>query len=133
MNRNYALVAERADHRCEYCLAPEQAFNLHFEVEHIIPKSRGGADEELNLALACTSCNIFKSDAVSGFDVLTGAEAKLFHPRQHDWKEHFRADHESGQIEGLTAIGRVTVNLLRINSAEQLRSRKLWIRLGIFP
>ena len=37
MNDWYPLVAERAGHRCEYCLAPEAVFNFPFEVEHIFP------------------------------------------------------------------------------------------------
>ena len=133
MNPYYSFVAERAGYRCEYCHAPEQAFNLHFEVEHVNPKSRGGTENEGNLALACASCNVFKSDTVFGFDVMTGIETSLFHPRQHDWKEHFCVNPTNGEVEGLTAVGRVTIACLKINSAEQLRSRKLWMKLGIFP
>ena len=48
MNRHYAGVAERAGHRCEYCHAPEAIFNLPFEVEHIVPTSRDGPDDESN-------------------------------------------------------------------------------------
>jgi hypothetical protein len=53
MNPHYPLVARRADHRCEYCRAPEAVFNFPFEVEHVVPSSRGGADDESNLCLAC--------------------------------------------------------------------------------
>ena len=60
MNPFYHLVADRACHRCEYCHAPELVFNFPFEVEHIIPTSRGGANVEINLALACRSCNLRK-------------------------------------------------------------------------
>ena len=42
-------VAERAGHRCEYCHAREAIFNLPFEVEQIVPTSRGGPDDESNL------------------------------------------------------------------------------------
>ena len=60
MNPHYRLVAERAAHRCEYCLAPERAFSFLFEVEHIVPRSRGGGDVPDNWALACHACNIYK-------------------------------------------------------------------------
>lgn len=133
MNRHYLFVAERAGHRCEYCHAPEQAFNSRFEVEHINPKSRGGTEDENNLALACTSCNVFKSDSVSVSDSLTQNEVLLFHPRQQAWIEHFSVNRENGEIEALTAVGRVTITCLKINSAEQMRSRKLWMKLKIFP
>jgi hypothetical protein len=52
MNPHYPLVAERARFRGEYCRAPESIFNLNFEVEHIVPRSKGGADDPLNWALA---------------------------------------------------------------------------------
>lgn len=40
MNPYYGAIAERANHRCEYCHAPELVFNFPFEVEHIIPICR---------------------------------------------------------------------------------------------
>jgi hypothetical protein len=36
MNPRYVQVALRAEHRCEYCHAPEVVFNFPFEVEHVI-------------------------------------------------------------------------------------------------
>lgn len=44
MNPFYNLVADRAAHRCEYCHDPELVFNFTFEVKHIVPICRGGAD-----------------------------------------------------------------------------------------
>ncbi|MDQ3009534.1 MAG: HNH endonuclease [Acidobacteriota bacterium] len=132
MNRHYLFVAERAGYRCEYCQAPEQAFNFHFEIEHILPRSREGSGNEDNIALACTACNLFKSDHLSAFDELTQSNASLFHPRGQSWDEHFWLNQASGEVEGLTATGRATIACLRINSTEQLRSRRLWIALGLF-
>ncbi len=60
MNSYYTLVADRAAHRCEYCHASELVFNFPFEVEHIVPFCKRGADAEFNLALACRSCNLRK-------------------------------------------------------------------------
>ena len=90
MNRHYAGVAERAGHRCEYCHAPEAIFNLPFEVEHIVPKSQDGPDDESNQALACRACNLYKSDQQSGIDQPTQEVVRLFHPRRDRWDEHFR-------------------------------------------
>ena len=89
MNPLYALIASRALQRCEYCHAPEVVFNFAFEVEHIEPQARGGTDAEDNLALACRSCNLFKSDAVTGFDGVSQEAVPLFHPRTDRWEEHF--------------------------------------------
>jgi hypothetical protein len=42
MNALYPLVAARAEHRCEFCRAPEIIFNFRFEVEHIVPQASSG-------------------------------------------------------------------------------------------
>ncbi len=133
MNPHYPAVAERADNRCEYCHAPEQVFNFPFEVEHIWPRAQGGDESFENLALSCESCNLFKSDATMGFDTLEGMAAKLFHPRQHQWHEHFLFDADEAAIQAQTAIGRVTVTRLRMNSAFQVRARRQWMLLELYP
>jgi hypothetical protein len=133
MNPFYPLVANRANHRCEYCHAPELVFNFPFEVEHIVPMYRGGADAEFNLALACRSCNLRKGTRISAVDAESKTEVPLFHPRQDTWNEHFRVDIEVGTVIGITAIGRATIVCLEMNSQPQIIARQLWIRLGLFP
>ncbi|HJT78519.1 MAG TPA: HNH endonuclease signature motif containing protein [Gemmataceae bacterium] len=133
MNRHYPSVARRGGHRCEYCRAPEGVFNFLFEVEHIIPTSRGGTDGEANLCLACRACNLRKADRLVAMDDVTRQEVPLFHPREQRWEEHFRVDPESGEIEGLTPTGRATVRCLDLNHPLQVAARLLWIRLRMFP
>lgn len=129
MNRDYRFVAWRAANCCEYCYAPEGAFNFPFEVEHIIPLSGDGTQGDENLALSCRSCNAYKSDQQTGFDEVTQSEVRLFHPRLDHWEEHLQVNLTSGMIEGLTVTGRATVARLRMNSTgasafavDQLRS-----------
>ncbi|MFN5137782.1 MAG: HNH endonuclease [Pseudanabaena sp.] len=133
MNPYYSAIAERANHRCEYCHAPELVFNFPFEVEHITPLSQQGTNDELNLALACRSCNLRKGIRISGIDNDSNSEVQFFHPRQNLWGEHFQVDTETGMVMGITAVGKVTVENLKMNSAAQVAARKLWIRLGLFP
>ena len=133
MNPRYPRVAQRAAHLCEYCHAPESIFNFPFEVEHIIPPNRGGSDDETNWALACRSCNLHKAHHLDGADAETGVVAKLFHPRQDRWEEHFRIDAATTSILGRTPVGRATVERLRLNRASQLAARRQWMRLGLFP
>jgi len=133
MNRQYSGVAERAGHRCEYCHAPEAVFNLPFEVEHVVPTSRGGPDDESNLALACRACNLYKSDQQTGVDETTREVTRLFHPRRDRWDEHFRVQPEDGAIEGLTSIGWVTVACLRMNRGIQREARRSWMLLKLYP
>lgn len=49
--REYLL--EKWNRKCAYCGRAD----VPLEVEHIIPKSRGGTDRVSNLALACRECN----------------------------------------------------------------------------
>lgn len=133
MNPLYGSVASRAGHRCEYCHAPEAIFNFPFEVEHVVPVSRGGANEENNLALSCRSCNLRKATHTIGVDPQNEQAARLFHPREETWNAHFTIDQESDEIRGLTPEGRATVTRLDMNSPTQCAARRQWRRLGIFP
>jgi hypothetical protein len=133
MNQQYPFVSQRAVHKCEYCRAPEAIFNFPFEVEHIIPVSEGGADDEANLALACRACNIHKSNFLTGIDEVTHLEVRLFNPRRDPWEDHFRINAETGAIQGLSPIGRASALRLQMNSSVQLAARLRWMQLGLFP
>jgi len=133
MNPHYDLVALRAGHRCEYCHAPEAVFNFPFEVEHIIPLVRDGADAraQLGACLPCLQCP--QGVHIGRVDPVTHVVVRLYHPRQESWHDHFRVDTDTGVIEGQTAIGRATVARLEMNSPAQCAARQHWIRLGVFP
>src|SRR5438128_12391749 len=115
MNPRYSRVAERPSHRCEYCQAPEAIFNFPFEVEHIVPPRHGGTDDESNLALACRGCNLHKADHLNGPDAETQATVRLFHPRRDEWAGHFSVTEGTGEIVGLTPVGRATLARLQMN------------------
>ena len=132
MNPRYPEVAARANHRCEYCQAPEAAFNLAFEVEHVVPLSRGGVDALENLALACRSCNLHKGARLTCADPETGRQVALFHPRRDVHAEHFGISTDLAFV-GRTASGRATLGCLALNSDRQLTVRRAWLLLGLFP
>ncbi|HEX8680841.1 MAG TPA: HNH endonuclease signature motif containing protein [Ardenticatenaceae bacterium] len=133
-NPNYPFVAKRAEHRCEYCRAPEVIFNVPFEVDHIIPTSRGGGDEPQNWALACRACNLRKSNALDAIDPLTQKRTPLFNPRTEMWDEHFEIDEEAPSfLKARTAIGRATIDQLKMNAPLQRAARQQWIKLNLFP
>jgi hypothetical protein len=133
MNPYYTAIAQRANHRCEYCKAPEVVFNFPFEVEHIVPLSRQGSSNEANLALACRSCNLRKGNRISGLQSASTIEIRFFHPREDLWSEHFYITIESGEVVGKTPVGEITVEYLEMNSPAQVAARQLWIRVGLFP
>lgn len=124
------LIAERAGYRCEYCLLP-QAVTLHrHEPDHIVPLQHGGATDPSNLALACLRCNRYKGPNIGSFDPLTGQLTPLFHPRLQVWNEHFGI--VDAEIIPLSAEGRVTVRVLRLNDSDRLSERQRLMLGGLF-
>jgi hypothetical protein len=120
-------VRQRAGNRCEYCRLRQGQFPFgQFHIEHIVPRKHGGTDDVMNLALACHHCNLHKGTNVAGFDPQTGEMTPLFHPRKQRWSEHFAM--AGGEIVGLTAIGRTTVEVLVMNAPGRIRLR---IELGV--
>ena len=65
-------VIIRDNFHCMYC-GQELASNNDYELDHIIPKIKGGKDHYLNLAASCRDCNRIKSNK-------TPEEAGLPHP-----------------------------------------------------
>ena len=121
------LVRRRAAARCEYCHLSQQFSELQFHVEHIIPRQHGGLDNAENLALACPDCNLLKGPNLTGMDPGTQRVTRLFHPRQDKWTEHFVQD--GARISGKTAVGRVTVSLLKMNDPQRLEVHALILGL----
>lgn len=54
--REYLL--EKYERKCTYCGAE----NTPLEIEHIVPRSRGGSNSVTNLCLACRRCNVKKGN-----------------------------------------------------------------------
>lgn len=116
------LVRRRAADRCEYCqLHQDDSPLAALHIEHIRPRKHGGTDDESNLCLACIDCNLRKGPNLTGIDPQGGEVTPLFHPRQQKWDEHFAW--QGIRITGRTAIGRTTVQVLEMNSDDQLNLR----------
>jgi hypothetical protein len=115
-------VQRRAGHRCEYCALHQDDSPLAaLHVEHILPRKHGGTDDLDNLALACIKCNLHKGSNVAGYDPVTSELTGLFHPRRESWDEPFAW--EGALIVGKTTTGRTTIQVLQMNSEEQLELR----------
>lgn len=126
-------VAQRAKWRCEYCQSPAKYATQTFALEHIIPRSQGGATSLDNLALACQGCNNHKYNKTKSGDPVTNQLVDLFHPRKQRWQEHFTWDERFELIIGLTATGRVTVEALKLNRPELVNLRRLLYAAGEHP
>lgn len=122
------MVAHRAENRCEYCLFPQEASFLAFEMEHIIAEKHGGSSDTDNLALACPYCNRNKGSDLGSLDPTTGQLTPFFNPRTQRWRDHFTLN--GAEIIALTPEGRVTERILQLNDPDRLPERQGLARMG---
>lgn len=118
--------------RCAYCRSP-MIVVIPMVVEHIVPIISAGPSVVDNLFLSCYRSNEFKWARQTAPDPSDGHIAALFHPRQQPWQEYFAWADEATAILGLTASGRATVELLRLNNDWIVQARRLWARIGLQP
>jgi hypothetical protein len=126
-------MIERAQGCCEYCRSQAKFAIQAFSVEHIIPRSRGGRSTIDNLALACQGCNNHKYMKIEGVDPITGETVPLFHPRKHNWNDHFAWDKDFSFMLGITPIGRATVDALKLNRWGLVNFRRILFVSGEHP
>jgi hypothetical protein len=117
------LVRSRAAGVCEYCRISERFTLAEHEIDHVIAVKHGGQTVVENLAFCCTVCNRFKGSDIASIDPETGQITPLFHPRLDCWDDHY--EFRNGEIVGLTATGRATVRLLRMNRPTRVKERQL--------
>jgi hypothetical protein len=117
------FVRSRAAGLCEYCRYSDRFTLVEHEIDHVIAVKHGGQTIEENLALCCTICNRFKGSDIASIDPETGQLTPLFNPRSDRWDEHYEL--HNGEILALTAKGRTTVRLLRMNRPARVRERQL--------
>jgi hypothetical protein len=125
-------VRNRAGNCCEYCRLSAAAGAIPFHVDHINPVKHGGTDDTDNLCLACYKCNAHKGHDLVGFDPQTGELARLYHPREQRWEEHFTIQADM-RIQGLTSQRRTTVRVLQMNDEDRLENRQLLAEIGEYP
>jgi HNH endonuclease len=125
------LVSQRAAGTCEYCLI-HQTFSIYsHEIDHVIAAKHGGESTADNLVIACLPCNRHKGSDLTSIDPLTNVITPLFNPRTQIWLEHFQL--EGGSILGLTATGRTTIFLLKMNEISRLQLRQALANQGLYP
>ena len=117
------LVRQRANNYCEYCGLSQDSEPLPFHIEHIIPRQhrRKRFRRKISRWPVITAICI-KAQTFPGLIQKTRKLTRLFHPRLDDWDEHFK--NRDGEISGLSAIGRTTAALLRMNEDGRLQLRE---------
>jgi len=135
LRRLRQAVLERAKGCCEYCRNPVKYVGT-FSLDHSVRRSKGGKttlDNLAYLAFACVSCNGHKHKRTHVDDPVTGRTVALFNPRKQQWQEHFAWSAECTTIQGLTPVGRATVNALRLNRDDAVNLRRLLFAFGEHP
>jgi hypothetical protein len=121
------------DHCCAYCHTTQANSGQPMVVDHIIPQSQGGETVFENLCFACRRCNEFKGAVTQSEDPLTSELVSLYHPRRHNWEDHFVWEPSGIHLLGMTPVGRITVLVLRINNEVILNARRRWVSAGWHP
>ena len=103
------------------------------EFDHLIPQAAGGTTREENLWLACRRCNAFKGTQTHAQDAQNAAWVALFNPRQQVWIDHFAWSEDGTEIIGKTPCGQATIAALKMNNAEIVVARRLWVSVGWWP
>ncbi len=127
------VISQRDHYRCVYCQSQAEIAGMQFTIDHIIPESLGGTNEESNLCLACWDCNLIKQNRIAAVDPQTSESVPLFHPLQEEWRAHFSWQQGGIYLVGLTPIGRATVAALRLNRPWLVRARERWVKAGWHP
>ncbi len=124
-------VEARAGQRCEYCRMHQALQGATFHVEHIIPTASGGADELSNLAWACPSCNLKKSNRLTVIDPETEQAVALFNPRMDRWEDHLVW--LGYTVIGRTPVGRALVAAFDLNHPRRVLIREAEEHFDLFP
>lgn len=127
------LLRARAGYACEYCHITETLMGGRLTEDHVIPLREGGTDDVDNLCWCCWWCNVFKGLQTAAPDLRTGRTVPLFHPRRDRWEEHFRWSRDGLQILGRTAMGRASVEALRMNDPDRMETRRFWVTHRVHP
>jgi hypothetical protein len=121
-------VEQRAAGRCEYCRIHQSLQGATF---HVVPRCLGGTPELANLAWACPSCNLHKSNRIEVEAPGSQETVPIFNPRTDKWHDHFRW--EGFHVVGLTPVGHATVRALQLNHERRIKIRQAEALFGLFP
>ena len=117
--------------RCEYCLIGEIFSEKPHEFDHIIATQHGGQTQRDNICLACFECNRQKGPNLCSVDPATGDVERLFDPRHQTWNDHFVQ--RGAFIDPISPVGRATIRVLNLNSANRIADRLLLLQGDLYP
>lgn len=107
-------VRTRYHEQCGYCGVREVDVGGELTVDHFVPVSAGGDDQDDNLVYACFRCNLFKSD-FSPTDKDRSNGHVLLHPLRDNVASHVRLNDATCRLAPVTETGRFHIALLHLN------------------
>jgi hypothetical protein len=126
-------IATDFQKRCAYCQSPQDLIGSLFEIDHIIPVSKGGDTTRDNLCWCCLLCNRYKHNQTNAKDPLTLKSVLLFHPRRQKWTRHFTWNEKLTHIIARTRSGRATIEAMKLNNDIIVPMRQIWVTIGRHP
>lgn len=105
---------------CAYCLLTQTDFSSSgfeavkrwsLQIDHVLPRAThpARADDYSNCVLACSNCNLYKSDTETG-----SSSARLLNPTADAWGAHF--DARGDELTPRSDSATLTAERLQINS-----------------
>ena len=104
-----------------------------FTIDHIVPLKCGARKPSTTLLSPVSTAIAIRSSLNSAIDPQTDQQVALFNPRTQNWQEHFIWSADCLKIVGLTAVGRATVEALRLNRERILAIRAADKTVGRHP
>ena len=106
LSKRDELVVACAHGRCEYCQSVVEYATQSFDIDHIVPVSRGRTSTVDNLAYACSGCNSHKFNRLTALDPVGGANVALFRSASTALARPFRlASRTSGAASRVSRVG----------------------------
>jgi len=118
-------IYQRDDFRCVYCDS-----TMYLQLDHIHPRSKGGSDHARNLATACRSCNMAKSNRI-----IAGRtrRTKIANYRRERMSRNSRkSKYNHNNQRRVKAKRRGEVYTPTMHAQEKPRNLWLWLVGGIF-
>lgn len=106
-------VFQRDGFKCKYCGLGVNEHNA--QIDHIVPRSKGGSDSLDNLATACRKCNVLKSDR----DLIDFISTPLSQQVADTWvKAYLRSPKVTSIISAIALIVGVASGIKEIRSSK---------------
>ena len=100
-NKKRQQIKERDNFTCQCCKANPSGFHeIKWHIDHIIPVSKGGSDEDSNLQLLCSKCNLIKRDYI--LQTFVKSKSK---PNDALHKNNKSPEQSEGDVQPLQYVG----------------------------